>query len=167
MAEYDGEVSNLLAACIESSKLQSAKMPELAVFLGWMHGLKMLHHAHHWQTYGANSFSDHELYKRLYEQVEKEIDIVAEKIVGAWDIESTNYFVTLSNMKAFLQAVSQQEALHTESLRGELMIISLGQMILESYKQNGSLSSGLEQAVGTILDTHETHVYLLQQRSAK
>ncbi len=139
--------------------------PELGVFLGYLRGLQMVHHAHHWQSLGSVAYADHLLFQRLYEALADDIDTLGEKIVGTGGIRMTNYFATLQHMKTFMEGVSQHEELPTESLRAELMLVIAGELIMDSLKERGKLTRGLEQCLGTILDKHETSVYLLQQRT--
>jgi len=42
----------------------------------------------HWKSKGANYYSDHELYSRIYESVEEDIDSIAEKAIGTTNDDS-------------------------------------------------------------------------------
>jgi hypothetical protein len=163
-AEYASQTDELINQCIESSKIQDLDFKELVVFLGFLHGLRLMHHAHHWQTSGPNFYGDHQMYQRMYEAIDAEIDTIAEKLVGMGDVKGTNYFVTLNTQKLFLEAASQGDKLEDESLRAELMLLIAGERIVQFYKEQGIMTSGLEQAIGNILDLHQTHAFLLQQR---
>lgn len=163
-SDYRNMTSELVQHCIAESKIDDLEFAELAVFLGFLHGLKMIHHAHHWQSMGQSFYGDHTMYQRLYTAIEPEIDVVAEKLVGLGGLSGTNYFVTVNNAKMFMDAVSQGESIHDDSLRAELVLLIAGEEMIAKYKQESKLSVGLEQALGNIQDVHETHAYLLQQR---
>lgn len=152
MAVYDGK--NFLYA-------------DLAVWLGFLRATGMIHQTHHWQTMGSAFYGDHLLLERLYKAVEDEVDTVGEKVVGLDSPALTNYFLQMKHMSAFLKAVTDaQKQPMIVSLQAELVFIGTGEMITERLKKEGLLTSGLANLLGDILDRHESHVYLLQQRLA-
>ena len=139
---------------------------ELGVFLGYLQGLAMIHQAHHWQTMGTNYYADHLLFQRLYEETSPEIDVVAEKLVGAsGGVQMTNYFSQMHHMKTFMLAISHRQPLATESLLAEVSLVLCGELVMDRLQQKGILTRGIEQALGNVLDKHESHIYLLQQRA--
>lgn len=137
---------------------------ELGVFLGFLQALQMIHHCHHWQTLGDSFYGDHLLFQRLYEETQEEVDGLGEKIVGIGGLKMTNYFALMSHMKLFMDGVSKGEKLHKESYRAELMLVLAGEIVMSRLESKGVLTRGIEQALGDILDKHESHIYLLQQR---
>jgi len=160
--DYQAPIKQMLEHCMQ---LHKEEYSELGVFLGWLKALEVIHQSHHWQTSGGDSYGDHLLYQRLYEEVAPEFDSVGEKIVGVGGIHMTNYFALVYHMKVFMEGVSQGEELHVESYRAELMFVIAGEMIMNSLEKKGLLTRGVEQLIGSILDKHESHVFLLQQRS--
>lgn len=139
----------------------------LAVLLGYMRGLQLLQHSHHWQTQGNSFYGDHLLFQRIYEGMTGEVDTIGEKVVGLGQPSLTNYFKQHSLMKMFLDNVTSKDNYFQVSLRAELMFCALGEVIMDGLKNKGLLTVGLEQALGTILDTHETYIYLLKQKVAQ
>lgn len=151
---------------LDSAKLMyhNEQYAELGVLLSCLRGLDVLHQSHHWQTLGPEFFADHQLFQRLYETVNAEIDELAEKAIGLGSIKLTNYFTQMHHVFLFLKLVNQHKPLVEESLRGEELFVALGGLIMEELKQQGIMSPGLEQTIGNFLDKHEGHLYLLKQR---
>lgn len=140
---------------------------DLAVWLGFLRALGMIHHSHHWQTMGSDFYGDHLLFERLYKAVQDEVDTVGEKIVGIDSPALTNYFAQMSHMKMFMSAVSDKtKPPMMVSLGSELVFIAAGEFISDRLKQDGLFTSGVANMMGDILDRHESHVYLLRQRQA-
>ena len=163
--EYFEDMAAIIQHCLKLYPNQ--EYAELGVFLAFLRALTIVHQSHHWQTYGANFMGDHLLFERLYNETNAEVDVVAEKAVGVGGIELTNYFAQLHQIQHFLDGVAKGEALTTESRRAEIMLLVSGELILESLNQKGILTTGIEQAIGNVLDLHEGHLYLLQQRETK
>ena len=144
---------------------------ELGIFLDLLRALSFLHQTHHWQASGANFMGDHVLYSRLYDTTNGEIDGVGERAVGLGVPELVNYRHSLDNMNRFLNALDDVNTMDTPALRlakksmlAEKSFQTAGGKLMDTLKERGLLTKGLEQCLGTILDTHETHVYLLKQR---
>lgn len=143
---------------------------ELAVFLGSLRALQIIHQSHHWQSMGKNSYSDHLLYQRLYEVIEREVDAIGEKIVGTGQMKLTNYFTQLKHIENFLNVVTSRGAISQDSYTAELAIVTMGEVVINRLQiasgDKKYLTAGIEQAIGDILNKHEEHLYLLQQRNA-
>jgi DNA-binding ferritin-like protein len=138
----------------------------LAGFLAVTEGLQVIQHAHHWQTKGENFYGDHLLYQRLYEAILPEIDLIGEKLIGvSQEIGLTNYFKRVKAMEMFLKAVTHSDKPYiVVSHDAELTYVRLGGELMDKLEQAGLLTRGLEQMLGNILDKHEEHIYLLEQR---
>ena len=138
----------------------------LAGFLAVTEGLQVIHHSHHWQTKGENFYGDHLLYQRLYEAVLAEIDLLGEKLIGvSQDASLTNYFKRVKAMEMYLEAITHSDQPYVVvSHDAELAYVRMGGELMDQLEQAGLLTRGLEQLLGTILDKHEEHIYLLEQR---
>jgi DNA-binding ferritin-like protein len=138
----------------------------LAGFLAVTEGLQTLHHSHHWQTKGENFYGDHLLYQRLYEAILPEIDLIGEKLIGvSQDVSLTNYFKRVKAMEMFLKAVTHSDQPYiVVSHDAELTYVRMGGELMDQLEQAGLLTRGLEQMLGNVLDKHEEHIYLLDQR---
>lgn len=140
---------------------------DLAVWLGFLRALGMIHHSHHWQTMGSPFYADHLLFERLYKAVQDEVDTVGEKVVGIDSPALTNYFLQLTHMKAFMKKISNREKPPMlVSLNSEFLFVAAGELVSDRLREAGLFTSGVANMMGDILDRHESHVYLLQQRLA-
>jgi DNA-binding ferritin-like protein len=146
----------------------NAQYAELAVLLAAVRTLSFIHQQNHWCAKGKEYYGDHLLFMRLYETVDKEIDILAEKIVGL----SSEGFVLLrsqcKHMHAFVELMGEElsdtSKGYKTSFQAELIFAALISEVFTILEQSGLLTPGLEQCLGTIMDTHEGNVYLLKQR---
>jgi len=152
--------------CAEMSELfDNDPHAPLAVFLGCTEALQMIHHSHHWQTKGSVFFADHQLFERLYSQVLGEIDLVGEKLIGvSKKSKLTNYFARMKVIQKFLDSLTSPDDYVKVSFAAEQAYIKIGEHIMKKLEEAGLLTRGLEQMLGNILDKHEEHYYLLQQR---
>jgi DNA-binding ferritin-like protein len=138
----------------------------LAAFLAATEALQMLEHSHHWQTKGESFYGDHLLFQRLYEAVLVDIDLIGEKLIGvSGDASLTNYFKRVKAIEMFLKAVTPHNQPYVVvSHDAELMYVRMGGELMDQLEQAGLLTRGLEQMLGNVLDKHEEHIYLLDQR---
>lgn len=147
------------------------KYSELGVFVDLLRALSILHQTHHWQTRGPQFYGDHELYKRLYELSNGQIDLVGEKAVGLGSVELVDCKHSLENMNRYLMAVEAGDVMDTPALKmakrsllAERSFITAGERMMDQLKSKNLLTRGVEQLLGTILDEHEGALYLLKQR---
>ncbi len=151
-----------------------SKYAELGVFIDLLRALSLLHHTHHWQTQGPQFYGDHLLYKTLYELADGQIDGVGEKAVGLGSTDLVMSKHSLENMRRFIEAVEDTSEVQDtaalkmakRSLLAEKSFITAGERMMDQLKSKGLLTRGVEQLLGTILDTHEGVLYLLKQRVA-
>jgi len=134
--------------------------------LAYLQGLYHTYQFLHWQVSGDNYYADHLLFQRLYESVEKEIDPLAEKAIGLTNDPSTISPIQHSNLvsKYLAQFADGAEDGINSSLRAERGLINLISQTREALEQQGKLTDGLDNMLQGVADTHEGHLYLLQQR---
>ena len=150
-----------------------AKYAELGVFIDLLRALSLLHHTHHWQTQGSQFYGDHLLYQRLYELADGQIDGVGEKAVGLGSPELVMTRHSLENMRRYIEALEDADIMDAPALKmakrsllAEKSFITAGEKLMDQLKSKGLLTRGVEQLLGTILDTHEGVLFLLKQRIA-
>jgi len=148
-----------------------AKYAELGIFLDLLRALSLLHHTHHWQTQGSQYYGDHLLYQRLYELADKQIDGVGEKAVGLGSPELVMSRHSLENMRRYIEALEDADMMDAPALKmakrsllAEKSFITAGEKLMDQLQSKGLLTRGVEQLLGTLLDTHEGVLYLLKQR---
>jgi DNA-binding ferritin-like protein len=151
----------------EIKKYGNSQYAELAVLLGAIRGVSLIHQQNHWISKGEKYYGDHLLFMRLYETVDNEIDKLAEKTVGL----STSDYVCLvsqvSHLAKFVELFKSELSENTtikSSYQAELFFMALCTIVFDQLKSLKLLTPGLEQTLGTILETHEANIYLLKQR---
>ncbi len=151
----------------ETSFYGNAQYSELAVLLSTIQTVSMIHQQSHWVTKGKNYYSDHLLFMRLYEETYKGVDIIAERTIGL----STTSFVCLTSQISHIAKLVEimKTSLNTEepvktSYQAVLFLSALTNEVFEQLNSSKLLTPGLEQTIGTLLETYETHLYLLKQR---
>lgn len=148
-------------------------VPELGVLLVRLKVLSDVHKTHHWISSGDAFYGDHLLFQRLYDEIVDEIDSVAERAVGLGGPANVNInlvahqVVNCIAQNTVVATIPQPDQLFAESLRREKAFLDVIDHLLNSMTMRGTLTNGIENLVQGIADTHESHVYLLQQRLSK
>jgi len=143
---------------------------ELSVMLAHLDFLRKVHHTHHWVARTSSFYGDHQLFSRLYETVNEEIDIVAEKAIGMGCITNVDIGLTTAQCFKLVQGygetstVPQPSDLARRSYQAEMTFLKAAARLVESLEETGRLTRGIDNMIGGIEDKHESHVYLLKQR---
>lgn len=152
------------------SEWGSVMYPQLSVLLVNLDYLSYVHQTHHWTCRGDSFYGDHQLFQRLYDAVQEEIDSVAERAVGSGTIDNvciqlrTAQLAKLVQGYNMMQTIPQPSDLARRSLMAEMNFLCVTSKLVESMKECGTLSRGIDDLIASIEDKHETHVYLLKQR---
>lgn len=146
---------------------------ELSVVLVHLRYLAMLHQTHHWVARGDSFYGDHDLFEELYDGVNKEIDMVAEKAVGLSSEHNVNLMLQIAQLQqlskacASPQTVPQTSDLAKASLVAEWNFLKILTAVLECMRSNRTASDGVENMLQGIADRHETHIYKLKRRCSQ
>ena len=137
--------------------------------LAQLNALQMLHLSIHWKVHGKKYYSDHLLFMRLYEETSKEIDPVAEKSIGTTNdssvIDPVQWAVNTADILARWWRGRSEGASFVEiALTAERGTIQLVEDTLTEFGAEKDLLGGIEDLLQGIISTHESHIYLLQQR---
>lgn len=151
---------------------QSYPVAELGSVLAFLRAMGVVHQTHHWQTRGAQSYSDHLMFDRLYGDIFNEIDRVAERAVGSGNINLVNPIINSMHVAAIVaelyhgsEAGTTPDGYVAISLRAEVKFLAFMQIIAGLMKGKGQLSRGTDNLLQEIEDKHEEHVFVLKQRS--
>lgn len=166
LKELAVDVQRLLDQNVSLYKESNKAYKSLTVLIGFLRALKVIHTAHHWQVSGEPYYADHLLFERLAGPLEGEVDVIAEKVVGANEKVLTNFFVQHEHTKNFLNFISEGKSLEEESLRAEQVFVVAAELVMDELENKNALTRGIEQALGNILDKHEGHLYLLNARAS-
>ena len=146
---------------------------ELSVILVHLRYLQHVHQTHHWLAKGDPFYGDHLLFQRLYDAVTEDIDAVAEKSVGLGSERNVDLSLQVKQLEKMVsgaygmtQTIPQPTELIKRSLQAEKNFIKTVCLLASSLKEQGVLTRGLDNMLAGIEDVHESHVYLLKQRSS-
>ena len=117
----------------------------------------------HWQVKGGNFYGDHLLFQRLYESVQEQTDVLAEKMVGMYGPEAVDGLDLGAKFEVFIRRWSAADCLHKRGLLSEEDIQKLIKWVYDKLKAMGELSLGMDDFLMATASEHETNQYLLRQ----
>lgn len=121
--------------------------------LSVMRGLYQYYQKLHWASGGATSYGDHLLFQRLYEDLAKQIDEVAEQLVGEGGASALSLVGEVT-----IEGFSVAAALEREA--------ELDQHLLQAYKQAQAAGRpDLEAFLSGIASQRRVATYLLNRRA--
>lgn len=145
---------------------------ELSITLGFLKYLKEIHESHHWISKGDSFYGDHLLFARLYEIIEDEIDLVAEKAISVSSVAAVDMTRTLQEIVMLNEylgtnpviTIPDPAALARKSHLVESTFLEVLKICIDKLEEKSALTIGTENLLAGIFDTHEQSVYLLKQR---
>lgn len=140
-------------------------MKNLAVLqqlLARMRALFFIHWTAHWQASGPQEYGDHQLFSRLYEAIDDEIDGLAEKMVASFGNDAVDLNRGVLQMAKVISSTPGKGV--ARCLAAEKAFQTWLKAAYEELEKSGDMSLGMDNFLQGIADKHETHVYLLQQR---
>lgn len=135
--------------------------------LATLRALFQVHQNAHWLSRGVPSYGDHLLFQRLYEGIADEIDGLAEKMIGVYDIEIEvmQQADQVADIMTLFESQEDELDLASRSLRAETLFLEFLQRVYDRLEEAGELTMGLDDFLPAVASLHETHVYLLKQRT--
>lgn len=132
--------------------------------LSYLRALSQMYQHFHWRSSGKNYYGDHLLYERLYGSVNGEIDSVAEKTIGVENDSdaigpTSDAELTLKLLSEFTSDGDKPEDFAAQAIAAEHGLLKLVSGAMSDA------SDGVQNLLQSIADTHEGHLYLLQQRT--
>jgi len=152
------------------SEWGSLPYPQLSVILVHLKFLASIHQNHHWTAKGDPYYGDHLLFERVYSSIPEEIDAIAEKAIGLGTPSNVDLALQTSQLNRLvqgygvMQTIPQPTELAKRSLAAEQHFLRVVAHLVDSMKEMGTLTRGLDNLLAGIEDKHEGHVYLLKQR---
>jgi len=117
----------------------------------------------HWQSSGETSYQDHLLFQRLYEDVPKEIDSTAERLVGLFGEGSVDPGAIEARV---VRRITSWQEIPQPSVRA----LMAERDVLETLRSAALVfheDPGTENLLQGFSDKHMEHAYLLQQRTKR
>jgi DNA-binding ferritin-like protein len=144
------------------SKIKGLASKELLLeSLALLKGLQTAYQTCHWNQKGYES---HILFERLYESVEKEIDTLAEKIVGYYGSDSIKCEDIVARMHRTIKTWSGSEI--DICVKAEKDFQGILKDVYDTMKNRDELSLGLDDFLMATASNHETNLYLLSLQVA-
>ncbi len=164
--ELEAAFSKMAEAYLAVKKDKASQKSSLIrLLLGFLRAAHWMHWTSHWQVKGNTSYGDHLLLERLYTGITEEIDTLAEKLVGEFGIEAVNPLEQSYFLLGFVNDVCSVES---DPIRRALLVEKGVQEALrvtyERVKGLGKMSLGLDDYIMATANTHDTFLYLLNQR---
>lgn len=140
------------------------------VILSFAKALESMYHNMHWKSAGDHYYSDHLLYERLYGNLGEEIDQIAEKALGIFDDQavikpSRQATTSAAILSKYMSDDDKPEQFPEIAIKAEKDFIKVIDSALDVFGSEGVLTPGIEDMFPAIVNTHEGHLYLLQQRN--
>lgn len=156
----------------EKMKKQASKGAHLmSTILSFTEALAQMYQHMHWKSSGPNYYGDHLLYERLYGSVGGETDAIAEKTVGVFGEDSIapnkNSEEIALIVKRLVSDDDSADEFPNKAIAAEKTFTELVSKALGEMKDAGDSTDGIDNMLQGIVDTHEGHLYLLQQRAGK
>ena len=117
----------------------------------------------HWQVIGGSFYGNHLLFARLYESVQKQVDELAEKLVGYLGREVVGLDHQIKHIAGYVMRWSQIDCHHKRGLQSEVELQQALKRAYEGIKQVNAMTLGLDDWIMATANAHEENEYLLQQ----
>ena len=139
-------------------------------YVGFMRMMQLWFHAAHHLTRGTSFSGDHvNLYGKIYQAIEDQIDGVIEKAVGLFGDEmacplnvTEKALEIMSEYPSPIELKSAGQA--AVGLQIERDFLKFSQAMYDALKRANAMTLGLDDMIMANANAHESHVYLLQQR---
>lgn len=132
--------------------------------LGALRAQSWIFQTAHWQVKGTGYYGDHLLFERLYDAVQEEIDVIAEKLVGYFGGEAVDALVVLDETQGYVHSWAATDDPYQRCLKAENEFQQLLKLAYNVIQESADMPLGLDDWIMATASTHEAHVMLLQQR---
>ena len=139
---------------------------DMAKLVAATQGLATVHQIAHWTTNGVNFYEDHLLFERIYGQANEDLDSIAEKTVGIFGDTCLTLEDFVKDMNEFISKVSGNDYIE-KSLNAEKNYLELITNTYNKLKDMKVITLGVDDLLMSTASSHETSVYLLQQRAGQ
>lgn len=117
----------------------------------------------HWQASGQPYYGDHLLLQRIYEESEKHVDSVGERVVGYYGASAVDLADQTERVAEWSARFGRKTDPIEASLAAALDVRDLIEKTYDSIKSRGEMTLGLDDLLMSIANDKDSHVYLLQQ----
>jgi len=142
-----------------------ATMQLMSTVLASMRAVSWLHWTAHWQVRG--DYGDHLMFGKFYDGLIEEIDTLAEKCVGYFGATATDPFKQMAKAQECMERFKKFDCLHERGLAAEEDLQVTLRSAHKVLTDINAMTLGLDDYIQSLANTHETNIYLLQQRIGK
>lgn len=143
----------------------------MSTILSFAEALEEMYEHMHWRASGPNYYGDHLLYERLYEDIDDEVDLLAEKAVGIFGSDTIGPNKTVEETAHITKNLISDDASSDEfpnlAIDAEKKFIKVVSEALKVMSEDDEATDGIDNLLQGVVDKHEEHLYLLQQRAGK
>jgi len=118
----------------------------------------------HWEVSGPQFYGDHLMFERLYQGVLGQIDTLAEKMVVMYGSEAVQATAVSRLTTWWVERWSKVDGLHNRGLQSEVDFEQIADTAYAQLEEADELSMGMDDFLMAMVNSHETNLYLLQQR---
>lgn len=144
----------------------------LILYVGWLKALRDWFHSAHHVSMGASFSGDHvNLFGKIYQEIEEEIDGAVEKVLGLTDDSRMACPILLNKtMLSILEkyqspVYDSQEEIVKNALSIETDYLLFLEKAFKALEKNDNLTLGLNDQLAASANQHETYLYLLKRRN--
>jgi DNA-binding ferritin-like protein len=157
-------VSESLLDAFIGNKTAQEKMDDeaceiLSEYIAWTRALYLRHQENHWE---AQSYGDHLLFQRLYEESQELADDAAERVIGLCGELLVDETVSEISLE-YAPEEKSLKGLIESSLAIEEGFQDICKEVYETLKSKNALTLGLDDLIMSQAGEGETHLFLLQQ----
>lgn len=131
---------------------------------GVLEALYNLYQEAHWTASGPAYYGQHLLFQRLYEGIRDEVDEVAEKMVQMFGPLAVESSAAAELVASIVSSWSEDEENRVvRALEAEEDFQGVLEAAYQQLEEDGLLTMGFDDWIMARSNSHETHMYLLQQ----
>ncbi len=146
-----------------SMEMGSSPSQLLGFLLSTLRAQALLYQNLHWEARGPSYYGDHLLYQRLYDAVQEDVDLLAEKLVQSQGESAVDLLAASYILKKMVQRWASG-SLVEKAHRSESDLLAMVDYAFNALKDRGLLSLGMDDYLMSLYNKHEGHMYLIGQR---
>jgi DNA-binding ferritin-like protein len=140
-----------------------------ALYIAALKSLALIHQQNHWTVKGGSFYGKHLLFERIYDSALENLDLAAEKFVGAFGVECIDYGMQAEFLNKMLCRYTDLAAEMEDdfpvklSLTAEKDFLEYSEYIFNCLEEEGKMTLGIDDMIMSIAGEREEAMYLLQQ----
>lgn len=138
-------------------------LEQLQELLAVLRAAYLTYRTAHWQARGDASYGDHLMLQRIYEESEKHVDQVGERIVGYYGVSAVDLDDQTQRVAHWSTRFARDKDPISVSLRASEAVRDVLSETYDVLNKQGKLSLGIDDLLMSISSSKDEHIYLLQQ----